>query len=105
MLSISPNIARSIHALTPKITTIPMSVRRVIRRDLIQPNTLQRDVKKKKAIMAPMIIATTGLRKSEKIQIETDKTMAAMRVFAILFPTDTGSSLRYAKKTNKIPKD
>ena len=80
---------------------IPIRVKIVIKKDLINPRALQRVMKKKKPIMTPTMMAVKGWRKRDKIQIATPIIAPAIRVFRILFQSATDSSFRLAKKTNR----
>ncbi len=97
----SPNIARRARRARAQKNMIPMSVRRVMRRDLIHPSALQSVIKKNIPITEPTMSAGRGARKSEAIQIPTRVIATAMAVFMTLFQSETGSSLRFAKKRKR----
>lgn len=97
----SPNIARKTRRARAQKNMIPMSVRRVMRRDLIHPRALQSVIKKNIPIIEPTMSAGRGARKSEAIQMATRVTATAIAVFMTLFQRETGSSFRFAKKRKR----
>lgn len=101
ILCVSSNIIlRTINPIAI-MNTIPIRVRRVMRRDLIHPRAFQRVMKKNTPTMKPTMRAGMGLRKYDANQTATSMMRRAMRVFVTLFQRETGSSLRSAKKTKK----
>jgi hypothetical protein len=99
-LSISPNTALRIRALSARIKITPINVRIVMRRDLIHPRALQRVAKKKNQSMSPTMMAVIGFKKNDATQIDTRAIAPASRVFTILFQRETTSSFLSAKNTN-----
>lgn len=101
ILRVSSNtILRTINA-SANINIMPISVRTVMRRDLMSPRALQRVMKKNIPMRIPTTIAVIGLRKYEVNQIAMSETQTAMRAFERVFQNHTGSSLRSAKNTKK----
>jgi hypothetical protein len=106
-LCTSPNIARKRRRARAQKNIIPMRVRSVMRSDLIHPRALQRVMKKNTPIIEPTMSAGRGSRKSDAIQMATRVMATAIAVFMTVFQSDTGSSLRLAKKRKrrlKIPR-
>lgn len=90
----SPNTALMTRNTNAIRNTIPMRVRRVIRKDFIHPRALQRVTKKKIPTITPTIRAVSGAKNNDAIHIETRLTALAMSVLIILFQRETDSSLR-----------
>ena len=101
ILRVSSNTILRMINPSAMINTIPISVRMVMRRDLMIPRALQRVTKKNTPIKTPTMRAVIGLRKYDVIQMDMSVMLTAMRVFQRVFQNHADSSLRSAKKTNK----